>query len=440
MAQITEAACLLDTGMLYGARVLLKPPAGHPVFAGFKAGAFSLYYGDAPVFHFDLEGRWQKAFLDGRHYLKGLDATVQTVERSREDSGLTLTRRRLGFAESSDLDALVRSTVLDLIADLDVGRFERVAPPPLKARPLSAEVLRAFLETAARWDAAAWFRQRERFLDAYGPLPLLPPDCTAPLVLQMTFGDESGRTIGGGPAAEFYARTPPEFESHVRTVAALYGRRVSQCRQVVLAGADALRRPVDDLAACLEIVGRFFPIDPGHGPRRPETGEDASSRLDGVHAVVDRLEGPLPRRDDWPRLHALGLTRVNLAIESGDPAVRAAYGKSWTNDAARSLASDVKAAGIGLGVLLLIGAGGRESDTDAHAETTAAFLDSLDLGAGDLVSLLNASQLAAPNVGPPLTEAAMQARTGDLLARLVPLRKERKVRIAACSTDKQSVL
>ena len=69
MAGVTEAACLLDNGVQYGARVLLRPGAGDPVFAGFKAGGFSLYFGDAPVFHFDLEGRWQKVFDSGRHYL-----------------------------------------------------------------------------------------------------------------------------------------------------------------------------------------------------------------------------------------------------------------------------------------------------------------------------------------------------------------------------------
>src|SRR5205823_3012369 len=129
-------------------------------------------------------------FHSGRHYLKGLDTSVQAVERAREGKSLVLRRRTLGYAESSDLDAFVRSTVLDLVADLDAGRFEHLAPPPM-ARPLAAESLRAFLETAALWDASAWFAQRERFVATYGPLPLLPPDAPAPLVLQATLGDES---------------------------------------------------------------------------------------------------------------------------------------------------------------------------------------------------------------------------------------------------------
>ena len=62
------------------------------VFAGFKQGAFSLYFGDAPIYHFDLEGRWQRAFLEPTHYLKSLDTRVQMIDRVREGANLVLKR------------------------------------------------------------------------------------------------------------------------------------------------------------------------------------------------------------------------------------------------------------------------------------------------------------------------------------------------------------
>ena len=98
----TEAACLLEQGASYRRRIGLKPIAapGDPIFAGFKHGAFSLYFGDAPIYHFDLEGRWQRAFVDGTHYLKGLDATVHAIDRVREGPNLVLKRRTLADAEA----------------------------------------------------------------------------------------------------------------------------------------------------------------------------------------------------------------------------------------------------------------------------------------------------------------------------------------------------
>ena len=74
----TEAACLLQSGALYHERVGLAPERGDFVFAGFKRGVFSVYFGDAPIFHFDLEGRWQHAYLRDRHCLKRLDGSIQT--------------------------------------------------------------------------------------------------------------------------------------------------------------------------------------------------------------------------------------------------------------------------------------------------------------------------------------------------------------------------
>ena len=73
----TEAACLLEQGALYRRRIGLEPVAraGEPIFAGFKPGAFSLYFGDAPIYHFDLEGRWQRAFVDGLQ----LSATTSAI-------------------------------------------------------------------------------------------------------------------------------------------------------------------------------------------------------------------------------------------------------------------------------------------------------------------------------------------------------------------------
>ena len=93
----TEAACLLEQGASYRRRIGLKPVAttGDPIFAGFKHGAFSLYFGDAPIYHFDLEGRWQRAFVESTHYLKGLDATIHAIDRVREGPNLVLKRRTL---------------------------------------------------------------------------------------------------------------------------------------------------------------------------------------------------------------------------------------------------------------------------------------------------------------------------------------------------------
>jgi hypothetical protein len=418
MAHQTEAACLLETGALYGTRVGFRPESGAPIFAGFKPGAFSLYDGDAPIFHFDLEGRWQRAFVEGTHYLKGLDTTVQAIDRVREGENLVLRRRTLTFAEATDFDAMVRATVLDLLDALLLGRLERVEPPA-RAEPLATEALREFLERIARWDASAWFAHRERYVGTYGPLPFLPPDSANAVILQATLGQAGALAFGRGPAAEHYVRSDREFEEHARAVAGLLGARLSQCRVAFLGGSDVLRRPPVEVTSYLETIGRVFPMIPETEGRRPRRSTDAAPRLDGVHIFLDDPAAPRPARGDWERFRRLNLRRVSLGVESGDPHVRDLYGKRWDNADLLATVADLKAAGLGVGIVTLAGAGGVEH-AGRHLAATAELISALDLGQGDLVSLLDAEEVRDPNDSDP----GFTPPTGTMIAeQQVELRK-----------------
>lgn len=409
----SEAACLLETGRLYTDRVgLATPDGGALTFAGFKKGAFSLYFDDAPIYHFDLEGRWQRVFLDGAHFLKGLDTTVHRIDRVREGVNLVLRRTFLSFAETAELDARVRATALELIGSITGSRLDRKEPPTGIA-PLTTETLLDFLERITAWDADAWFAHRERYLAAYGPLPFVPPDCQNAVILQATLGHAGGIGFGGSPTAEHYVRSAAEFEAHCRDVSKLLGRRLAQCRTVFLAGADVLRQPPDVVAQYLDAIGEVFPLS------RSEA-ESASESLDGVYTFLDDFGGLSIDPESWRGFRDRGLVRVSLGIESGDRSIRLGFGKRWTDDDLRGVVSSLREAGIGVSVLTLVGAGGSER-AEAHETETARLIKSLGLGAGDLVFLLDANEVGGS--GPaggvqPLTGepwSAQQARMKDAL-------------------------
>ena len=432
MSPQTEAECLLETGALYRSRVGLRTETGDPAFAGFKDGAFSLYYGDAPIYHFDLEGRWQRAFVEGVHYLKALDTTVQAIDRVREGRNLVLKRRTLGFAETSELDARVRSAVLELLSDIGHKRLGLVAPPP-NCRRIETDELAAFLERIVGWDAAAWFAHRERYVATYGPLPFLPPDCPAAIVLQATLGHEDGVAFGGAPAAEHAVRTPGEFAQHAREVRQLYGERVAQSRALFLGGGDVLRRPQADLLAFLATISEVFPA-------RGAVNGGKDPLADGVHSFLDRPTGPLPDREQWRMLAQTGLRRVSVGVESGAAEVRALYRRHWADDVLRSVVADLKAAGLGVGVLTLAGAGGVEW-AERHPTATAELLRSLPLGAGDLVSLLDAEEVRAGAGGfdfTPMSAPAREEQLAGLKAALAPLR-ERGAKVMPYRLEKQGL-
>ena len=388
MTPQTEAACLLGQGALYHERVGLLPVGGDPIFAGFKRAAFSLYYGDSPIFHFDLEGRWQRAFVEGIHYLKAPDASVQAIDRVRVEKNLVLRRKVLAFAEATDFDGLVRDTAIGLIDDLGAGRLER-DEPPANVIPLSSDALRAFLERIAQWDAAAWFAHREAYLATYGPLPFLPPDCQNAVILQATLGHADGLTFGGGPAAEHYVRSASEFQEHVQAVSGLLGRRILQCRGVFLGGSDLLRRPEDEVVGYLQAIRGTFAGNP-----------DASAR-DEVHAFLDDFSPPRPDAGAFRRFRDHRLHRISLGVESGDPSIRSLYGKSWADEDLAAVVAGIKTAHLALSLVVLVGAGGEEN-AEGHVEATGKLITSLSLGRGDIVALLDAEEVRSSKSPLPL--------------------------------------
>ncbi len=442
---MTEAACLVETGAQYHRRVGLKPSAGHldPIFAGFRSGAFSLFFGDSPFYHFDLEGRWQRAVVEGAHFLRGLDGTVQVVRRVREEANLVLRRHILTEAEAGDFDERVRSAVLDLIADLDAGRLERMEPPAAKATPLAQAELHEFLERIGRWDSAAWAADRERYLAAYGlvALPFLPPECQNAVLLQATSGNTGGVTFGGSPASEPRVLSPAEFQQHATQVAALWGRRLSQSRFAFLAGSDVLRQPVENVMAYLDAIKRAFPIalERQAGVIRRAPAETAGHRLEGVQAFLDNFLAPRPDRAGWCELCECGLVRVSLGVESGDPGVRLLYGKRYSDDDLSATIEDLKSAGMGISLLTLVGAGGVERAA-AHVRETARLFGSLAVGRGDFIFLLNESEIrdrrhefaGLSSLDRPRWTAE-QARLKEALAPL----KKRGVKVLPYTFDKQ---
>ena len=438
----TEAACLLEQGASYRRRIGLKPIAtpGDPIFAGFKQGAFSLYFGDAPIYHFDLEGRWQRAFVDGTHYLKGLDTTLHAIDRVRDGPNLVLKRRTLADAEAVEFDERVRLTARELIASLDGGTLSRIEPASPKAQPLEAKDLRAFLERIGSWDSAAWPAHRERYPGTYGPLPFLPPECQNAVVLQATLGHGAGIAFGGAPASEAYARSTSEFDSHIIQVAALWGRRLLQSRTLFLAGSDVLHQPVETIAAQLDAIGRTFPIEPrSRGRTADRADEDEQPRFDGVHAFLDNFAAPTPDRTGWRELAARGLSRISHGVESGDPEIRPIYRKNWADEELYATVAESKAAGLGVSVLTLVGAGGVER-AEPHVERTVRLIESLELGTGDFVFLLDEKEIHESHRGldgmTSLSGLAWSKQQSKLRQELVDLKK-RGIKVLPYTMEKQ---
>jgi hypothetical protein len=435
----TEASCLLQSGALYRTRVGLMAAAGdgHLVLAGFKRGAFSMYFGDAPIYHFDLEGRWQRAYIEPTHYLKSLDTRVHAIDRVREGANLVLKRRALDSEETGRLDLQVRGIALGLIGELDRNRVRRQEPPSEKAKPLETDALREFLGRIAAWDSDSWDAHRAEYRATYGPLPFLPPECQNAVVLQATCGNAGGICFGHGQVSEHQIRTPREFSQHTERVARLLGRRLLQSRVAFLGGSDVLRRPPDQFMRFLEILADHLPISSDRSARTSADGDAAG--LEGIHSFLDDFSTGLPGPEALRAYHDRHLVHVSLGVESGDARIRGLFGRSWTDEDLRRFVADLRSAGIGLSLMTLVGAGGPEFAPE-HVAATAPLIASLELGRGDTVFLLDERELrnevACGTDSSRWNGEDWQLQQSKMKLAFAPL-KERGAKVLPYSLDKQ---
>jgi hypothetical protein len=401
---------------LYRRRVGLSSQDRPLVFVGVKRGAFSIYDGDEPIFHFDLEGRWQRAYIDGTHYRKALDGSIDAIDRPRIDGSLRLSRRQLNFAEASDLDESIRQDALRW-----AGRLANdlvVMEPPEGATALDTKDLRELLDRAGQWNADAWFSQRERYLATYAPLDFLPPDDHQSVVLQATVDD---RAFAGTHGQTWAARTPEEFRAHCRAVKSLLGRRLAQNRDVYLGGSSAVRGTI---GSYFEIVNDELPLVGDRDPNRNLAADEPE--LGTINLFLDDFRAGLPDGDVWNRLKSLHLGRVNLGVATGDDELRSRLGLGGSAEEVARCVSGLRQQAIDLAVIVHLGGG------ESHVERTVSMIESLELSSRDFVYLIDGRDLGLATEG-----SAVATELETFKQQLTPLRKQSGVKVVPYSVDKQ---
>lgn len=367
----TEAAGLLRVGVIYPRRIGLRDASGHLLFAGVKRGAFSLYFDDEPIFHFDLDGRWQRAYVDGDHYRKALGQSVDRIGRTRVDEGIALSRHVASRTEIDSLDDSIRATALDVSVGLSEGRFA-IVPPPDPSAALGVEDLRDLLDRVATWDAAAWFSRREDYVRIYGSrASFIPPDAQNAIVLRPFDGDGLPRDVDG-------------FAAHCRDVAKFLGRRAIQASTAFVDDVSSLRRPLGEILANLDAIATVFPVRDGPRPIMPRdlpADQVSLSRID-LSLEFWHDGGELPDLEGWQSIASRRARRVTVCFRQPGSGL----------SALESLVS-AKQAGLAISAVLPYGSG-----DPRRLSTLAGVVGLLPLGKGDSVHLVETPGDEAPSI------------------------------------------
>jgi hypothetical protein len=337
--------------------------------------------------HFDDAGRVILVQKDGVSYRRTLDSRILVSKVVRQPRRA---RRRLDPPADplqflADQHAHARAALRLLEDSGERGECELLSGRLANPSKWAKETLAA----AARFDSRALKYDREETHRIYLPIPILPPDHYSSLVLQLTEGCSWNRC----GFCSFYKDTPyrerdyDEFVAHLDAVLSYLRKSLSRYHRVFLGQANALLVDNRRLLPMLQAVTERMPLlDPSMSARaREEFKARHENWFEGFYSFVDGFHPPKSGRE-FAQLAEAGVRRVYLGLESGDDEVLRILGKPPASRSAIELVSCLHEASIRVGVIVLVGAGGK-MHFERHLNSTLIALEKMDLRRGDQVYL-----------------------------------------------------
>lgn len=318
----------------------------------------------------DLAGRLYSVYHAGRHQRRSLSGQILQKWTVNERQ-----RRWLIVAEADRLLDDTAGHFRQLQAALCAPDWEWITPPD---RSTALDDLLPILDRAAHFDSGQARTDAARFAEVYSPIGILPPDQYLALVLQATTGCSFNTcTFCDLYHQPFRVKTPDEFRRHLRAVREYLGTSILlRQRSIFLGAANALAVPLPRLLPIFDIISEEIAPSPEHRGRDGVGGK--------VYAFLDAFTGTYKSVKEYRALAERGLRRVYIGLESGhDPLLEFVRKPGRAHDAIETVQT-IKAAGINVGVIVLIGLGGARFAT-AHTADTSDVLNQLHLGTGDLL-------------------------------------------------------
>ena len=238
------------------------------------------------------------------------------------------------------------------------------------ADPATSAGLRARLESEVLpWTLDRLLAEEQRFLATYRPIAILPPDRYLAVVLQATEGCTWNRCTfcsfyQGRP---FRLGAPEDFRRHAEAVRDLLGRDVARRRGIFLADGNALAVGNRRLLPLFALAREHFP------------GQE-------ITGFIDVYSGSRHEPTDWRELAAAGLTQVYIGMETGCDELLRWVDKPGSAVELAAFVRELKAAGLAVCLILMLGVGGA-AWRERHRRETFETLAGLPLDHRDLLYL-----------------------------------------------------
>lgn len=315
--------------------------------------------GHPEVYNYDLSGRVWNVFVHGQIHQRGLDGKV-VAKWSDPQSGRG--RRWLSVAEADALVQKASAIAAAVGKDIQSGKIK----PELESEGDLIPLLHAAGSYASHRSA----KEIARFQEIYTPVGILPPDQYQAVLLQAS----EGCSFNACTFCEFYKdrrfhiKSNEEFRKHAYDILEFLGHGLSLRRTIFLGDANALVIPTDRILDLMAIASEIYDVE----------------ALGGFYAFLDGFSGEKKSKSDYQRLRAAGLERVYIGLESGhDPLLRFLNKPGDAADALNAVRK-LKAGGVPVAIIVLLGAGG-EKFARGHVEDTVRLIHKMKLDMHDQI-------------------------------------------------------
>lgn len=315
-----------------------------------RSDAISICLGKDRVYTFTPEGRPFSFFRAGDFYQRGLgDVYLHKGRHGQPGQPPQRFRQPLAPAQAQALLAEIRQELTSL-------------------NPTEAEARQA-LATVLAWTPGQLAADGSRFAGIYQPISILPPDQYLSIVLQLSEGCSYNRCAFCNfyKDRSFQIKSPAAFEAHALAVRDFLGPARRLRKGLFLADGDALMTPQPRLKQAMSTARELFGPLPFY------------SFMDAFRPRAKSLEA-------FAELAELGLRRIYLGIETGDAALLTWLNKPGSPALMHEEARKIKAAGLSLGLIFMVGAGGKPFAAQ-HRAASVSWLQSLPLTTADRIFL-----------------------------------------------------
>ncbi len=378
------------------------------VWLSLKRASLSVTFSQAEVYTFDLEGRLILGWLRDQTYIRTLGNRIVKKWRSSDRAAPWKMIEELGAGQTQEFFERTWQRIQALVRKLQGGDAEFVNRRSESGA--SIERARKFLAKISAWDWPRLEREREIFFSIYAPVTILPPDQYLGLVLQATEGCHWNRCTFCHfyRHSKFRIKSEREFAQHARSVKEFFGEGIWMRRSIFLGDANAVVIPQERLLKIFDLVNEEFPSE-GGGSKRSSKQRHV---FEGIYSFIDSFTGDKKSEADFRELRERNLHGVYVGAETGCNELLKFLNKPATSERTLETIRTLKKAGLRVGVIILVGAGG-DYYFRSHVEETIELLNELPLGKEDIIYFSPLVESAQSEYARLAEEAGIRFLTDD---------------------------